>query len=649
MQVQTGQMQALIRAHPWADSALGAPASWPPALRTTVDLMLGSGFPMFAVWGPSNVLIYNDAYASILGQKHPHALGQPIDQVWRENWDQLRHFFEQARAGRAARFDDLEIEVLRGPYPERAWFTFSLSGIRSGGEYAGTFCVCHETTALQLAERSRRNQTDMLRQMFERAPGFMALLRGPNHVYEMANAAHREFHGNRRLIGRAFAEAQPESRAQGFVTLLDQVRKSGVPYVGRCIRYDTEHAGARQERYVDFVFQPILDEERRPLGIFVQGHEVTAQFRARQALLEADRQKDQFIATLAHELRNPLAPILAAARVLDQPDLPRDCVARSTGVITRQVEQMAHLLDDLLDLARITRGQVQLHKSVAQADELVGLAVETVRPLMDARGHRLRVVHHDGTIELEADNVRIVQVVANLLSNACKYTDRGGEIAVETNLREGHCVIAVRDSGIGLRPEALDKVFRMFSQEHSALERSEGGLGIGLALVKGFVELHGGRVEAASAGPGQGSVFTLHLPGARRGAFDLRAEHPAREIRVPRRSILLADDNHDLTEMVAQFLQMQGHAVVQARDGEEALALARQVRPDVAIVDIGMPRLNGYELARAIRQEPWGADMLLVAATGWGQEADKGKASSCGFNRHLTKPFGLEALEAVLR
>ncbi|MGZ3181448.1 MAG: ATP-binding protein [Telluria sp.] len=651
MHVQTGEMHAAIHAFAWESTPLGPRARWPAALRTMVDLMLGSGFPMFLVWGPQRTLIYNDAYAPILGRRHPDALGRPCELVWPEAWSDFEPLLARAMGGIATRFDNMEVEIHRSGYPERAWFTFSFSGIPGDGDAAGgAFCVCHETSATVLAERQRRGQADMLRQMFERAPGFMALLRGPNHVYEMANAAHREFHGNRNIIGHALADVFPEAVEQGFVALLDQVRATAVPYVGKCIRYVTRRGGgAPEEHYVDFVFQPIVDEDGRPLGIFVQGHEVTAQFRARQALLDADKQKDQFIATLAHELRNPLAPILAAARVLDTPDLPRDRIARSTGVIVRQVEQMAHLLDDLLDMARITRGQVQLQKTVVNADELVGLAVETVNPLLQQRGHKLRVVHRDGAIELEADHVRIVQVVSNLLSNACKYTDRGGEIAVETRLDGEECEISVRDSGIGLPPESLDKVFRMFSQEQTALERSEGGLGIGLALVKGFVELHGGQVSARSEGLGQGCTFTVRLPHARSAAFQLSAQSPEPEFRSSRRSILLADDNRDLVEMLSQFLEMQGHDVVKARDGEEALALARTVRPDVAIVDIGMPRLNGYELAQRIRQEPWGADMLLVAATGWGQDDDKGKATSCGFNRHLTKPFGLDTLEAILR
>ena len=650
MTVHPGGMADLVRRYAWDATPLGPIDAWPAALRTTVDLILGSSFPMFVAWGSAHTVIYNDAYVPILGSRHPAGIGLPFSVLWSEIWDETGPLLAAAREGRTSHFENMEVHLLRNGYPETAYFTLSYSPLRGAdGSIDGVFGVCHETTSTVVSERAQRGQAEMMRQMFEQAPGFMAVLRGPEHVYEMENAAYRQLLGGREALGRRAADVAPELAEQGVTDLLDQVLRTGEPYVGRCERYLVRRqTGSDEEIYLDFVFQPIINALGEAVGIFVQGHEVTGQFLARQALLAADHHKDQFIATLAHELRNPLAPIRAAARLLESGSLRREQISHTTGVITRQVEQMAHLLDDLLDVARITKNQVRLQKQAVNADELVALALETSGPLIEARKHHLRVVHHDGAIELDADPVRIVQVISNLLSNAAKYTDPGGIVTVESQLDGETCVIRVRDNGIGLRREALRDVFRMFSQEQSALERSEGGLGIGLALVKGLVDLHGGTVEAESTGVGGGSQFTIRLPAARRACFSLSPDEPVHEIRVERRSILLADDNRDLVDMLSQFLEMQGHSVVKARDGLEALTLARTVRPDVAILDIGMPGMNGYQLAQAIRKEPWGAQMLLVAATGWGHDDDKGRATASGFDTHITKPFGLDSLEALL-
>ncbi|HEY1044397.1 MAG TPA: ATP-binding protein [Telluria sp.] len=650
MTVHPGGMADLVRRYAWETTPLGPVDAWPVALRTTVDLILGSSFPMFVAWGSAHTVIYNDAYVPILGSRHPAGIGLPFSVLWSEIWDEAGPLLAAARAGRTSHFENMEVHLLRNGYPETAYFTFSYSPLRGAdGAIEGVFGVCHETTTAVVSERAQRGQAEMMRQMFEQAPGFMAVMRGPGHVHEMENAAYRQLLGGRDAIGRRFAEVLPELVGQGVIGRLDQVLRTGQPYVGRCERYLLSHPDGRDEEiYLDFVFQPIINALGEAVGIFVQGHEVTGQYLARQALLAADHHKDQFIATLAHELRNPLAPIRAAARLLESGNLRREQVSHTTGVITRQVEQMAHLLDDLLDVARITKNQVRLQKQAVNADELVSLALETSGPLIEARKHQLRVAHHDGAIELDADPVRIVQVISNLLSNAAKYTDPGGTITVETRLDGDTCAISVRDNGIGLRREALRDVFRMFSQEQSALERSEGGLGIGLALVKGLVDLHGGTVEADSAGVGGGSQFTIRLPAARRACFSLSPEEPVREVRVQRRSILLADDNRDLVDMLSQFLEMQGHTVFRARDGLEALTLARTMRPEVAILDIGMPGMNGYQLAQAIRKEQWGEHMLLVAATGWGHDDDKERATTSGFDTHITKPFALDALEALL-
>ncbi|HEU4376482.1 MAG TPA: response regulator, partial [Telluria sp.] len=317
-------------------------------------------------------------------------------------------------------------------------------------------------------------------------------------------------------------------------------------------------------------------------------------------------------------------------------------------IISRQVNHMARLLDDLLDIARITQGRILLQKSYVAIDELVGTAIEAAHPLIEAKQHYLTVDHRDGAIELEGDPIRLTQILSNLLTNAAKYSDPGASIRIESRRAGQSCVIAIHDSGIGLSAQSLSTIFKIFSQEHSALDRSEGGLGIGLALAKGLVGLHDGTIDAASDGVGKGSTFTVTLPCADAHCASAGlAPHDAGAASLGKR-ILIADDNVDLVAVLAEFLDMAGHRVITAHNGRDALELARRERPDAAILDVGMPGMNGYELARAIRQEAWGRNVLLIAATGWGHEDDKFKARAAGFDQHLTKPFAMDQLQKML-
>jgi PAS domain S-box-containing protein len=377
--------------------------------------------------------------------------------------------------------------------------------------------------------------------------------------------------------------------------------------------------------------------------------DVVERFRFEEALKEADRRKDEFIATLAHELRNPLAPVRNAIEVLraNGPDDPELAWAR--GVIVRQVGQMAHLLDDLLDLSRISRDKLELRTGRIALAEVVESAVETSRPLIEAGGLGLEVDLPSAPIHLDADATRLAQVFANLLNNAAKYTEPGGRITLAAERRGGEAVVTVADTGIGLGPELLPRLFEMFSQAAPASVRSQGGLGIGLALVKGLVELHGGSVEARSDGHDLGSAFVVRLPVVDGPAPTTPA--PAAEAEPTCATgckILVADDHRDAAESLARLLRLMGQEVRTAGDGLEAVALAEEFRPDVILMDIGMPRLDGYEAAARIREHPWGADMTLVALTGWGQEEDRRRSREAGFDAHLTKPVEPRDLAAYL-
>ena len=371
--------------------------------------------------------------------------------------------------------------------------------------------------------------------------------------------------------------------------------------------------------------------------------------RAEEALREADRRKDEFLAVLAHELRNPLAPIryaVAMARKNNRPEAERQ---QAQAIIERQVDHMGRLLDDLLDVSRITRGTLILRRSTVDLASVVAAAQESARPLIEARGHTLTVRLPAGSIRLVADPVRLAQVLSNLLINAAKYTDTGGRIELEAKRGRNGLVVAVRDNGIGISAEMMPRMFTLFAQASPAIERSEGGLGIGLALVRGLVELHGGTVSARSRGVGQGSAFVVRLPlGNPADPAGSAKAVPACAESKPLR-LLIADDNRDSATTCAALLQASGHQVAVAHTGREAFDMACKLHPDALLLDIGMPELNGYQLAHRIRGTSWGSRAMLIAITGWGQEQDKRRALAAGFDQHLTKPIDPDGLEMLLQ
>ncbi len=399
---------------------------------------------------------------------------------------------------------------------------------------------------------------------------------------------------------------------------------------------------------VSLAISPIRDSHGRIIGAAKIARDITAQKTAEAALRETDRRKDEFLATLAHELRNPLAPIRQATLIAQSPNASDAQKRWSHEVINRQVQNMALLLDDLLDISRITRGTLALRTQPTDLATIVDAAVETARPLIDIKRHALSVQLPTDRVEFDADPMRLAQVLSNLLTNAAKYTDPDGRIGLTASCADGTITISVTDTGIGIPPEAMGSLFGMFSQVRSSKDRSEGGLGIGLALAKGVIELHGGTIEAHSAGTERGSEFIIRLPLRREQARQAQPSTRPGPERALRRRVLIADDNRDAAESLAMLLQMEGHEVTVVHDGREAITAFEKMRPDAALLDIGMPGLNGYEIARSIRRAPQGRDVTLIAVTGWGQENDKAQASEAGFNHHFTKPVEPEAITALL-
>ena len=372
--------------------------------------------------------------------------------------------------------------------------------------------------------------------------------------------------------------------------------------------------------------------------------------RMEEALRDSDRRKDEFLATLAHELRNPLAPIRNAVQILNAPDAPEPALQSARDIIDRQLDHMVRLIDDLLDASRIGSGKLELRRQRVALAAIVEQALETSRPHVERAAHELTVSLPAQPIHLDVDPTRLAQAFANLVHNACKYTAERGRIWL-TAARDGaDVVVRVKDSGIGIATEHLPRVFEMFAQVDSAPERSQGGLGVGLALVRGLVELHGGSVAAHSAGVGQGSEFTVRLPALPEGAEShaSTAQAAAAGAATTARRILVVDDNRDNAESLALLLRLGGNEVETAHDGVEALAAAERVRPDVVLLDLAMPNLDGYEVCRRIRAHAWGRRTILLALTGWGGDDDHQRTEAAGFDGHLVKPVDVTQVLAML-
>jgi PAS domain S-box-containing protein len=402
------------------------------------------------------------------------------------------------------------------------------------------------------------------------------------------------------------------------------------------------------------VVKPLANSRGDIYGAVCVNRDITGHRRAEQQLQrlnlelsKADRRKDEFLATLAHELRNPLAPMRNVLEILRLKDFADPQLSWSRDVFDRQLQHMTHLVDDLLEVSRITQGKLELRKQRLELARAMQSAMEAARPTMQASSHHLSVTLPSEPLYLDADPTRLSQMILNLLNNAAKYTPAGGKISLAAEREGDEAVIVVRDSGIGIPREHLNSVFEMFSQLAPALERSQGGLGIGLALVRGLAELHGGKVAAFSGGPGTGSEFMIRLPVSRAASAPVASVTPELPHAAGLR-VVIVDDNADAADSLAMVLELEGHEVRTAGDGMAGLALIGEFAPQAVILDIGLPLLNGYEVARRIRLDPQHADTLLIAVTGWGQQQDKQSAVSAGFDHHFTKPVDPRELQRVL-
>ncbi|UUX94716.1 PAS domain-containing protein [Aquabacterium sp. J223] len=919
---------ALLEGQDWSAHPLGPPAQWPPVLAALVASMQRCQGPMFICWGPQAHLLYNDRYADVLRDKHPAAMGRPFREVWPEVGPELDVMLRQVYAGHGQHGIDTPFHARRDGRDETAWFSFVWNPVLAAdGSVDGFFSTAFETTTAVRADQARAAEAERLLQMFEQAPNFIAVLSGPEHVYVHANPAYLDFVGRGEIIGRRVRDAIPEVTEQGWVGVLDEVYRTGAPYIGRATPLRLRRSGrpGLDEAFVDFVFQPMRDESGAINGILVVGHDVTDhqrtlrrlrdreqalleaartlslqrrqveallestplgiafvdregrlllasaenrqlwgpypspasvadyadfkgwwaddgprhgqplqpedwplaralrgedvrsqvieietfddpprrrtmllhakpvrdddghivnavvaqiditaqvevenalrqsearfrtiaeampqmvwstrpdgfhdyynqqwyaftgvpdgstdgeawngmfhpedqvrawnrwqhslgtgdpyeieyrlrhhsgeyrwvlgralavrderghivrwmgtctdihdQVRAQEMLREEDRRKDEFLAMLAHELRNPLSPITSSAallpRVADDPVRVRHIGA----LIARQAAHMRGLVDDLLDVSRVTSGLVALVRQPVDLRSVLAEALEQTRPLMDAQAHRVSIDAGSGPLSVLGDRNRLVQVFANLLNNAGKYTPREGRIHVGARLEDGQVVVSVRDNGLGMTPALLSRMFDLFVQGERTPDRSQGGLGIGLALVRRIVELHGGSVSGHSEGPGHGSELLVVLPLAAHGAATATATTTAGGLpAVTGLRVLVVDDNPDAGESLGLLLRDLGHEVHVERRAVAALETATRLRPQVCLLDIGLPDLDGRTLARRLRLLPGLQAVTIAVVSGYGQPQDLQASQAQGLV-HFVKPVETAELLAWL-
>jgi signal transduction histidine kinase len=656
-----GAMGELIRAYAWARTPLGEPQSWPQGLRTAVRVLLTTQHPMFIFWGQEHTCLYNDAYSRSLGpEKHPAILGATGLQSWEEIWPIIGPQIDQVMRGQGATWHENQlVPIIRHGKLQDVYWTYGYSPIDEPAfphGVGGVLVVCTETTEQVLAQQRLAAERERFVRLFDQAPTFLALLRGPDHVIELANPGYLKLIGHRAVVGRKVADAIPEAAAQGYLALLDEVYKTGNAFSANSAKYAVQAIpdGPSDERYLDFVYQPMTDHDGSVLGILVQGVDVTARAAADRALSlnrarldyatrlsgvgfwycdlpfdelqwdervkdhffygptaritiddfyariheedriptrdamdvairnrtaydvvyrtvhpttgavkwiralggtdyasdgtplhfdgvtvdvsaqkldqqrlsslneqlrEQDRRKDEFLATLAHELRNPLAPIRTGLHLLRAGSSPEQQL-RIGEMMERQIGHLVRMVDDLLDISRVTLGKITLKRERVDFRAVLQGALETTRSMVDAAEHELAVRLPPDPLPLFVDPTRIAQVIANLVNNSAKYTPRGGRIQITAEAKAEVLTVRVSDSGLGIPSEMLPKVFDIFTQVERSLEDTYGGLGIGLALVRKLVEMHGGTVEAESPGEGRGSTFTIRLPLAVRTHSD---------------------------------------------------------------------------------------------------------------------------------
>jgi len=694
-----GVMGELMRNYEWEKSPLGAPQTWPATLKTTLRLLLTSNHPMLIWWGPELIQFYNDAYRHTMDTgRHPRALGQRGRECWGEIWTTIGPQIEYVMSGRGATWHEEQLlQVVRHSELRNEWWTYGFSPIEDDAGVHGVLVVCNDVTEqhktrerLQQLNRQLETEIEQRKQAEarlavqhqvelnrEQARSYQILsFESENrkrfyetflsHTPDLAyvfDLNHRFIYANTVLLkmwGKTWEEAIGKNclelgyepwHAEMHDREIEQVIATKQP-----VRGEVPFNGTFGRRIYDYIFVPVFGADGEVEVIAGTTRDVTErkehEDRLQQLandLAEANRRKTEFLATLAHELRNPLAPIRTGLELMRIAQHNPASHSKALAMMDRQLSQLVRLIDDLMEIARINSGKIELMPQRINFTSIATMAVEAVLGQIELAGHKLDIQICDDAIWLDADPTRLAQVLSNLLTNAIKYTPAGGHIVLKAHIEDAFVLVSVTDNGIGIPQAALNQVFDMFCQVSKTKNYSQGGLGIGLSLVQSLVQMHGGSVSAHSDGEGKGSTFTLKLPLAKSEVVTAASASSANEISAQRSlRILVADDNTDAANTLANLLSLLGHSVALAYDGNEALKVATANNFDLIILDLGMPGLNGYEVGTEIRKIPHLQKTTLAALTGWGSENHRDQTKAAGFDAHLTKPAAIADINQLL-
>jgi PAS domain S-box-containing protein len=646
----TGYAGCQIAQTDWVSHPLGPIACWSPVLRTALDTMLSSGFPSCIAWTDQMYTLFNDAYRELLVNRAETPQGISISEIWPEIADEAVPIFSQAFAGETMFFEDMSLPIARSGRIGPNYFTFSVSPIRDEqGIVCGVLATVIETTEKVLALARHKDAEERYRLSLE--SGNMGTWSvDPETGVTMMDKRFAKLFGVTPDVAERGASLEyftriihPDDRAD-VVTAVNQAIQDDASYD---IEYRTEPEPGKTiwVSAKGRMFMDVQTGKRRFAGIAM---DITRRKEADLALREADRRKDEFLAMLAHELRNPLAPIVSAAQMLSMiADNPSQ-VRHLGQIVTRQANHMTSLVTDLLDVSRVTSGLVKLVSERLDIRQVVDESIEQVMPFVEAKRHKLKLSYTVRSTLVMGDRKRLVQVFTNLIQNAAKYTNDGGEISVEIEADGEQLEVSIQDNGIGMDADLIPFIFDLFTQERRSSDRAQGGLGLGLALVKSLVALHDGEVQAQSDGNGRGSTFIVSLPLIEELSHELAAEMRIQSAPPRQLKMLVVDDNADAADLLAMFLEASGHDVTVQYSSAGALEKATTEKYDVFLLDIGLPEIDGNELARRLRTNSQSPYATLIAVTGYGQEYDKESSIAAGFDHYFIKPANPKLLSELL-